>query len=234
MILTGGVFYGHSTSGGNGSLMSIAAYTRASWATVISAAQEVDRERHGERQQSSVNNTRQVKDMSLSEMHKKFADEYLIDSDGKGAYIRAGYKARGNAAEVNASRLLRNAKIKAYIEERQKDREKRTEITQDRILKEYARLGFFDPRKLFNDDGSPKPIQELDDDTAAAIAGLDVLEQWEGSGNDRKFIGLVKKYRIVDKRGALDSMARTQGMFTDKVEHSGQLVIIKGESNLED
>ena len=51
-----------------------------------------------------------------------------------------------------------------------------TEITADRVLKEIARPAFLDIRKAFNADGSLKPIHDLDDDTAAAIAGLEVSE----------------------------------------------------------
>jgi phage terminase small subunit len=34
------------------------------------------------------------------------------------SYLRAGYESEGNAAEVNASRLLGNAKVLEYIIER--------------------------------------------------------------------------------------------------------------------
>lgn len=54
----------------------------------------------------------------LSEQQKKFADLYIASGNAKQAYIEAGYKAKGNAAEASASRLLRNVKVATYIEER--------------------------------------------------------------------------------------------------------------------
>lgn len=171
---------------------------------------------------------------ALNEKQKQFANEFLVDFKAAPAYIRAGYKATGNSAEVNSTRLLKDPRIQEYIQQRMKDREKRTEITQDRVLREYARLGFFDPRKLFDGEGKPVPINDLDDDTAAALAGLDVQEVYEGFGEDREFVGYTKKYKIADKKGALDSIARHLGMFVDKQEINGTLVIIKGESDLED
>lgn len=36
-------------------------------------------------------------------------------------------------------------------------------------------MAFFDPRKMFNDAGESLHISQLDDDTAAAIAGLEVV-----------------------------------------------------------
>src|SRR5690606_634276 len=87
---------------------------------------------------------------------------------------------------------------------------------------ELARLAFFDPRRLFNAHGAPIPISELDDDTAAAIAGIEVLEEYEGTGKDRKFIGYTKKYRIVDKNTAITNAMRHLALFKDRVEHTGK------------
>jgi phage terminase small subunit len=106
------------------------------------------------------------------------------------------------------------------IQAAMKAREERTEITQDRVLLELSRIAFFDPRKLLRDDGSPKPIGELDDGTAAALAGLEITEEWEGSGEDRVFVGYTKKYKISDKNTAITNAMRHLGMFVDKSEVS--------------
>jgi len=93
-------------------------------------------------------------------------------------------------------------------------RQARTNITQDRVLQELARLAFFDPRKMFHGDGSPKAIHELDDDTAAAISGLDVVNV----GNSEIGIGQVLKYKTADKGAALANAMRHLGMFNDKLD----------------
>ena len=161
--------------------------------------------------------------MALTAKVQRFVTEYLIDLNATQAAIRAGYSAKTAAAQ--ASRLLTNVKVAEAIQAAMKAREQRTGITQDRVLQELARIAFFDPRKLLRDDGSPRPIQELDDDTAAALAGLDVLEEYEGSGEDRVFVGYTKKYKITDKNTALTNAMRHLGMLKDKVEHSGALQV---------
>lgn len=156
---------------------------------------------------------------TLTGKQKRFVDEYLIDLNATRAYKEAYVNVKNdNVAAVNANRLLSNAKIKGYIAERMKERATRTEITQDRVLQEYAKIAFFNPKHLFNANGQPKDITELDDETAAVIAGLEVNDVYEGFGEDRTFAGYLKKYKIVDKKGALDSLARHLGMFTDKIE----------------
>ena len=85
--------------------------------------------------------------MKLTEKQKLFCDEYLVDLNATRAY-KAAYKTckKDETANVNGSKLLRNTKVKVYLEKRIKDREKRTEITQDRVLNELAKIGFADIR----------------------------------------------------------------------------------------
>jgi len=72
--------------------------------------------------------------MPLSELQQRFVDEYLVDLNATQAYIRAGYKARGNAAETNASRLLRNAQVKASVKLGRQAQAQRTEVTADWVI----------------------------------------------------------------------------------------------------
>ena len=157
---------------------------------------------------------RVIAEKKLTPKQKRFVDEYLIDLNATQAAIRAGYSPK--TANEQGARLLANVSIAQTIQKAMQDREQRTEITQDRVLLEYARIAFFDPRKLFRSDGSPKPIEELDTDTAVALAGLEVREEFEGAGENRAFVGYTKKYKLANKLGALDSLAKHLGMLDGK------------------
>ncbi|MFM9917854.1 MAG: terminase small subunit, partial [Rhizobacter sp.] len=119
-----------------------------------------------------------------------FVAEYVKDFNGRQAAIRAGYSAK--TAEQAASRLLRAVKVKHALAPQREQRVaehaeaiNRMELSVDRTKLEIARIAYFDPRKLFGQDGRPLNITELDDDTAAVVAGLDVVEEYAGSGEDR-------------------------------------------------
>ena len=157
---------------------------------------------------------RVIAEKKLTPKQKAFVSEYLIDLNATQAAIRAGYSPK--TANEQGARLLANVSIAQTIQKAMQDREQRTEITQDRVLQEYARLAFYDPRKLFQPDGTPKPIEALDDDTAAALAGLEVREEFEGAGENRAFVGYTKKYKLANKLGALDSLAKHLGMLDGK------------------
>ena len=142
-----------------------------------------------------------------------FVQEYLIDLNATQAAIRAGYSER-SAYSIGQENLCK-PEIQEAIQEEMKKRSKRTEITADRVLKEFARLAFFDPRKLFDGKGNPKDITELDDETAAALAGLDVVQEFDP---DTGVTSYTKKYKLASKQAALDSLGRHLGMFVDKTE----------------
>lgn len=70
----------------------------------------------------------------LSERHQRFADEYLKDGNAGRAYQRAGYKANPAAADVGASRLLRNPKIATYLASQQKELRRQAGVTHQQVI----------------------------------------------------------------------------------------------------
>ena len=127
----------------------------------------------------------------MTEAQKRFCDEYLIDLNATRAY-KVAYKRckKDETANVNGSKLLRNTKVKEYILQKQAEIQKRTEITQDRVLKELAKIAFGDIRKLYTDNGALRNIVDLEDDIAGAISGVETFEEYEGRGAEREYIGV--------------------------------------------
>jgi phage terminase small subunit len=79
------------------------------------------------------------------------------------------------------------------------------------VLQERARLAFFDVRKLLDATGKPKAIQDLDDDTAAAIQGLDVAN----IGSGEVGVGEVLKIKLADKNASLTALEKHLGLYRD-------------------
>jgi phage terminase small subunit len=151
-----------------------------------------------------------------------FVREYLIDLNATQAAIRAGYSAR--TADVQGCRLLADVKVAKEIAKAMQAREKRTGITQDRVLQELARIAFFDPRDLLTEDGRPKPINELSADAAAVLVGMDITEETQpADGGGRETVGYTKKMKLADKVAALGLAMRHLGMLQTKVELTGNV-----------
>ena len=143
--------------------------------------------------------------MKLTAKQIRFVDEYLVDLNATQAAIRAGYSEKTAAA--TAARLLRNVNIQNEISRRQKDLQKRTEVSQDRVVKELARIAFADASVVCVTD-----FNKLTDDQRAAIQGVRPTNfGWE--------------IKLCDKIKALELLGRHIGMFTDKLEVKGAIDI---------
>jgi phage terminase small subunit len=166
--------------------------------------------------------------MALTPKQELFAREYLVDLNATQAALRAGYSAR--AAHVQGSRLLTYAEVAAFIAEHHKPRLQKLELSADRVVNELARIGLADPRRAMRwgkreitedvkEKGSKRSVRrksmvpfcdlvdsdDLDDDTAAAIAGV-------------KMGANGVEIRFHDKRAALVDLGRHLGVFKESID----------------
>ena len=75
----------------------------------------------------------------LTAKQARFVQEYLIDLNATQAAIRAGYSKR--TAYSQGQRLLKKVEIQKVIQDAKDRRADRTEITQDKVLKNIVRIG---------------------------------------------------------------------------------------------
>lgn len=173
---------------------------------------------------------------NLTAKQQRFCDEYLIDLNATQAAIRAGYSEK-TACEQGA-RLLANVKVQAYIQKRKIDRIERTEITQDMVLQELANIAFSNAADyaavvekdatiqcengalmpLYDEKGNPVKYR-----TVEPVLTSDLTE------NQKRALSVIKKGRDgfeikpYDKIRALELLGKHLGMFTEKVEVSGEM-----------
>lgn len=152
----------------------------------------------------------------LNLQQQKFVAAYIETGNATEAALKAGYSKK--TAYSQGHRLLKKREIQQAIQQPLQKAATKLEITADRVLTEIARLAFFDIRKLVDNTGKPLPLSELDDDTAAAIVGLDVVNV----GNEEKGVGEILKFKLADKKGALEMAAKHLRLLTDKVEVTGK------------
>ena len=69
----------------------------------------------------------------LTPKQQRFVDEYLIDLNATQAAIRAAYSPK--TAEQQGFQLLKKTSVSEAIEQAQKERQKRTLVTQDDVIR---------------------------------------------------------------------------------------------------
>ena len=145
----------------------------------------------------------------LSDRERQFVNEYLVDFCANRAARRAGLTAQ----KSKGYQIKRRKAVAAAIEKAIAERSKRTQITADRVLREYARIAFADVR-AFTRPGEQgrtdlKAVAGLSDDEAAAVSEIAPASRGKGV-----------KLKLHDKKQALDALARHLGLFTKGPEEA--------------
>ena len=103
----------------------------------------------------------------LTDRQQRFVHEYMIDQNASQAAIRCGYSPR--SARTQAAELMKIPEVKKRIAEGLGKLFAELDITAARLLRERAKIAFFNPAGLFDGQGQPIPLQFLDADTMAAL-----------------------------------------------------------------
>ena len=177
-----------------------------------------------------------VAEKKLTAKQQRFCDEYLIDLNATQAAIRAGYSER--TANEQGARLLANVSVQKYLQKRKADRIERTEITQDMVLLELANIAFSNAADyaavvekdatIQCENGALMPLYDAEGNpvkykTVEPVLTADLTE------NQKRALSVIKKGRDgfeikpYDKIRALELLGKHLGMFTDKVEVTGEV-----------
>ena len=143
----------------------------------------------------------------LTDKQERFCQEYIIDLNGSAAVIRAGY------SEKFTSQCAYEHLSKPYILERIQElkaiRSKRTELTQDMVLKELAKIGFSNMRDYASwNDKEVKLVDShnLTEDQAAGVVNVSQTITKDG--------GSIK-FKLSDKVNALELLGKHLGLFKE-------------------
>ena len=169
----------------------------------------------------------------LTPKQKLFVEEYLVDLNATQAAIRAGYK----NPDIGRQLITKN-NVQEKIQERMHDREIRTEITQDKVLKELAAIAFSngsDFAKVITKTGKNKRGEEIEyQDVELELTDRLPPEK-------KKAIAGIKmgkngiEVSTCDKVKALELLGRHLGMWNDKlqVENQAEEEKVKKLDNIE-
>lgn len=171
----------------------------------------------------------------MTDAQKRFCDEYLIDLNATRAY-KVAYSSckKDETANVNGSKLLRNTKVQEYISEKQREIEKRTEVTQDIVIKELAAIAFSkasDYAKLKKMKRSVPVFdgEDIVDYKEEEYIGIEFTPTNELSEEQKKALAGIKEGKFgiqvdsCDKVKALELLGKHLGMFKEKVTIDGNV-----------
>ena len=157
----------------------------------------------------------------LNPRQEAFIDNYVVDGNATKAAIDSGY-GRKYAAQTGY-KLLRDPRIQRRIEENRQNLQSHTDVTPERLIEQYRRIAMTSPTDLMIDDGDGnyrfKRPDELTDDEKPLIQDASIQTKTIKSPNGDAEVVQTFTYKTATRKEALDSLARINGMFRDKVEH---------------
>lgn len=143
----------------------------------------------------------------LTDKQKRFCEEYIVDLNATQAAIRAGYSKK-TANEQGAQHLVKLS-IQEYIQQLQKERSERTQITADRVIQELALIGFSNVEDFDVDDYGKISLNEgAKPESKRSIASIK---------RKTRQIGKLKEYDVEvkfwNKNDALKQLGMHLGIF---------------------
>lgn len=141
-------------------------------------------------------------DHGLNERQRRFADGVLEGMSLKAAYEQAGYKSRGSAARKNASRLMTNDDVRAYLAEQRKKLTERVLMSAEKVVELFTRQATWLPAEIVTHEITcPRDIAKLPEATQLLIEG------WHYDSKNRFVL------EFVDRQHALDQLGKIFGVF---------------------
>ena len=161
--------------------------------------------------------------MALSPRREAFCNYYIAEGmNGTAAARRAGYK----HPEPEAVRLLRNALVRARIDELSAPGLAKLEISQASVLREIGLVAFarFGDLLHVTDDGDPfLDFNKMEEAHKAALEGAEIedfVDNRERNADGEVVARAVRrvKGKMGGKLKALEMLARHTGLLKDQVE----------------
>jgi phage terminase small subunit len=157
--------------------------------------------------------------MALTDKQEMFCREYLIDLNATQAAIRAGYSEK--TSNEQGARLLANVSVQNRISELKAERNDRIDIDANYVLRRLIEIDQMDVIDIMTDDMSIKPVSEWPASWRRYLSGFDLADMFEGRGEDREMVGILKKIKWPDKVKNLELLGKhvTVQAFKDIVKN---------------
>ncbi|MBV4366277.1 terminase small subunit [Erwinia phyllosphaerae] len=162
--------------------------------------------------------------MALTDKQEMFCREYLIDLNATQAAIRAGYSEK--TANRTASQNMSKPDIRNRIAELKAQRNEQININATYVLRRLVEIDQMDVIDILNNDLSLKPVADWPASWRRYISGFDLAEMFEGHGDEREMVGILKKIKWPDKVRNLELLGKhvTVMAFKEQAahEHTGK------------
>jgi phage terminase small subunit len=140
----------------------------------------------------------------MTDLQRRFAEEYVIDYHITNAGKRAGIQ--GDNVNVTAWQIMQLPDVRAYVEKLQDESSERCSVSKDELLLEFKKVGFANIRDYFKDNLDYKTLDDVKNPEAIKSIKKKIAETESGVFTEVEFV-------LHDKLSALINMGKHIGFF---------------------
>lgn len=155
----------------------------------------------------------------LTPKQRRFIEEYLIDLNATQAAIRSGYSEK--TAYAIGIENLKKPQIASAIQSAMERRSDRTAVSQEKVVRELARVAFASVGKIMEDTNGGLMNNLSNDDLAAVSCVKTKTSKYPNSDEEIT----DREIRFHDKIKALELLGKHLGIFTENISIRGALPI---------
>lgn len=163
---------------------------------------------------------------------EKACQEYILNGGDQSKAYRAAYprskKWKDATVWNRASELFKKSEVLVRVNELQAEAAKiaqeKFKVDAEYVLGRLAEIDRMDFADIFHEDGqSLLPIRQWPETWRRYISGFDFSEIWEGHGDERQMMGMLKKIKWPDKVKNLELLGKHVSVqaFRDQVGLTG-------------
>lgn len=173
-----------------------------------------------------------VSDLELTSKELKFLGEYVTQGYNDVAAYKKFYNTKGMAnsdIKMEALALVNDRRIKLGVQRFVNlTLDPYRDMLEHQVLNILQRRAFYDPSDFYNDDGSVKPLDQIEHDLRKCID--DVKEDWKGKDADRRQVTytLAKRMEALKMLQALLKEGQAVKEEGSEKEKAGMRDTVKG------
>jgi len=146
--------------------------------------------------------------------HERFCQEMMIDNNKARSYKSTYPDSKQKSADEAGSKLSRNTKVKSRLDYLRSILAKKYNVTQERVIEEYAKIAFANQQDYLGVDNSIVDISQIDRDQAAAVESVQTtVNKTTNKSGTKEYETLNVKIKLHSKTSALDSLGKHLGIF---------------------
>ncbi len=157
----------------------------------------------------------------MEDRDQLFVEEYMIDFNGTRAMQAVDPSLKNYAVAGNAAvRTLRKQHVREEIDRRIAERRSKNVLTVEMVTGMLRDLAEVEPLDIWDERGHIRPLHEIPPHARKAIKSIKLVER------EHPITGEIEtrmELELWDKKGSIELLGRFKKMFTDKVEHSGEV-----------